>query len=170
MFSVTTVDLVRLDSDHVAQNYTVHARAAERCASAAFVARIVIVSLLTAATASAIAALLMPGHGYAVAGAATSTLALVFFAVYAVLGLEGRVVAHREVAHRVWLVAERYRSLVAEINDGLVDGPTVLRRRDDLIHDLHAIYEHGFPADQPARELSRLPPWPQQVSPLKAQG
>jgi conflict system pore-forming effector with SLATT domain len=169
MFSVTTLDLVRLDSDHVARNYTVHARAAERCASAAFGARIVIVSLLTAATASAIAALLMPGRGYTVAAAATSTLALVAFAVYAVLGLEARVAAHRQIAHRVWLVAERYRSLVAEINGGLVDGPTVLRRRDALIHDLHAIYEHGFAADQPGRELSRLPPWPPQVSALKAQ-
>ncbi len=160
MFSVTTLDLVRLDSEHVGQNYTVHARAAERLARAAFVARIVIVSLLTAATASTIATVMLASRTYAATAAAATTLALVGFAIYAVLGLEARVGAHRQIAHRVWLVAERYRSLVAEINDGLVDVPTVLRRRDELIHDLHAIFESGFGADQPARELARLPPWP----------
>ena len=160
MFSVTTLDLVRLDSDHVGQNYTVHARAAERLAGAAFVARIVVVSLLTAATAAAMATLLAPERPYEIAAAVTTTLALVGFAIYAVLGLEARVGAHRQIAHRVWLVAEQYRSLVAEINDGLVDPSTILRRRDELIHELHAIYEHGFGADQPARERIRLPPWP----------
>lgn len=160
MFSVTTLDLVRLDSDHVGQNYTVHARAAERLASTAFIARIVIVSLLTAATAAAIATLLAPQRPYEIAAVVTTTLALVGFAIYAVLGLESRVSAHRQIAHRVWLVAEQYRSLVAEINDGLVEPSTILRRRDELIHELHAIYEHGFGADQPARERIRLPPWP----------
>ncbi len=160
MFSVTTLDLVRLDSDQVAQNYTVHARAAERLASAAFIARIVIVSLLTAATSAAIATLLAPARAYEIAAVVITTAALAGFAIYSVLGLESRVGAHRQVAHRVWLVAERYRSLVAEINDGLVDTATILRRRDELIHDLHAIYEHGFGADQSARERARLPAWP----------
>ena len=160
MFSVTTLDLVRLDSDHVAQNYTVHARAAERLAGAAFTSRIVIVSLLTAAAAAAIATLLEPSRPYEIATAATATLALVAFAIYAVLGLEARVSAHRQIAHRLWLVAERYRALVAEINDGLADAGLVLRRRDELMYELHAIYERGFAADQPGRELARLPPWP----------
>jgi hypothetical protein len=160
MFSVTSLDLVRLDSDHVAQNYMVHARAAERLASAALISRIVVVSLLTAATALTIATLLEPSRPYEIAAAATATLALVAFAIYAVLGLESRVAAHRQMAHRLWLVAERYRALVAEINDGLVEAPQVLRRRDELIHDLHAIYEDRFGADHPARELARLPPWP----------
>ncbi len=160
MFSVTTLDLVRLDSDHIARNYTVHARAAERLANAAFVARIVIVSLLTAATASAIAAVLSASRAYGIACATTATLALAGFAVYAVLGLESRVGAHRQIAHRVWFVAERYRALVAEINDGLTDTPLVLRRRDELIRELHAIYEQGFGADQPGRVLARLPAWP----------
>jgi hypothetical protein len=160
MFSVTTLDLVRLDSDHVAQNYMVHARAAERLAGTAFITRIVIVSFLTAAVASAVATLLAPQRSYEIASVVTTALALVGFAIYAVLGLEARVSAHRQIAHRVWLVAERYRALVVEINDGLIDPSAILRRRDELIHDLHAIYENGFGADQPARERARLPAWP----------
>ena len=160
MFSVTTLDLVRLDSDHVAQNYMVHARAAERLAGGAFVGRLIVVSLLTVATAAALATVLAPSRPYEIAVAVTTALALVAFAVYAVVGLDARVSAHRQMAHRLWLVAERYRALVAEINDGHADPPQVLRRREELIHDLHAIYEGGFGADQPARELARLPAWP----------
>jgi hypothetical protein len=160
MFSVTTLDLVRLDSDHVAQNYTVHAAAAERLAKTLFIGRLIIVSLLTATTATAIAAVLLSGPAYVMATAVTATLSLVAFTIYAVVGLESRVAAHRQLAHRVWLVAERFRALVAQVNDGALDGDEILRRRDQLIHDLHAIYELGFGADQPAREKARLPPWP----------
>ena len=160
MFSVTTLDLVRLDSDHLAQNYTVHAGAAERLATTALIARITIVSLLAAATASTIATLLAGGRWYAIMSVVTVTLSLVGFAVYATLALEARVAAHRQLAHRVWLVTQRYRSLVAEINDGLVDPSAVRDRRDALVQELHAIYEQSFGADQPAREIGRLPPWP----------
>lgn len=157
MFSITTNDLVRLDSDHVAQNYTVHARAAERLAAAAFVLRIIIVSLLAIATAADLVALLLPLRVYQIAAVSSAALALVGFAVYAVLGLESRVGSHRQIAHRVWLVAEQYRSLLAQVNDGAIDSSAVMRRRDELIHDLHAIYEHGFGADQPGHEAARLP-------------
>ena len=50
MFALTVADQVRLDSQHVEQNYTVHARAAERVARAVFASRIVIAALLTSAT------------------------------------------------------------------------------------------------------------------------
>jgi len=160
MFSVTTLDLVRLDSDHLAQTYTVHARAAERLAQGALVARIAIVSLLGASTASSIATLLAGGRWYAVASVVTTAAALIGFALYATLGLETRVGAHRQLAHRVWIVAQQFRALVEEINDGLVDSGSVRRRRDELVQELHTIYEQGFGADQPAREIARLPPWP----------
>ena len=160
MFSLTTIDLVRLDSDHAGQNYTVHARAADRLARAAFIGRIVIVSLLAVAMAADILSLMQPARAYQIVALAAAVLALVVFAVYAVLGLESRVGAHRHMAHQVWLVAERYRSLLAEVSDGMIDVPGLLRRRDDLIHELHAIYGRGFGPDQPAEESERLPALP----------
>ena len=45
---------------------------------------------------------------------------------------------------------------IPEINDGIVDGPEVLRRRDELIHDVHALYEFSFGVDQAGHELFRL--------------
>ncbi len=50
MFALTVIDHLRLDSEHVEQNYTVHARAAERIARLVFSSRIVITALLVAAS------------------------------------------------------------------------------------------------------------------------
>jgi hypothetical protein len=162
MFSLTVADHVRLDSEHIAQNYMVHARAAERIVRFVFTCRIVIAVLLILATASTIAALLVVGRVYPIAAVVATALALFAFVLYIVLGLEARLFAHRSFAHRLWLISERYRSLLAEVNDGTVDPPTLLRRRDELIHDLHAIYEFGFSADQAGHESGRLPGLPDQ--------
>jgi Na+-transporting NADH:ubiquinone oxidoreductase subunit NqrE len=160
MFSLTIVDHIRLDSDHVAQNYMVHARGAERLVAAAFGFRIVIVSLLALAVAANIANFVFPTHQYQIAAIAAAALALIAFAVYAVAGLEARVTAHRLFAHRLWIVAERFRSLVAEVNDGIVDGGSLMRRRDDLIHELHTVYAFGFGVDHWGYESVRLPALP----------
>ena len=63
MFSLTVVDHVRLDSEHVAQNYTVHARSAERIVRIVFALRLVIAALLTAATCTAIGSVMTGGRG-----------------------------------------------------------------------------------------------------------
>ena len=162
MFGITVVDHLRLDSEHVAQNYTVHARAAERTVKLVFASRIVIAGLLAVATAMTIAPLLFPGRGYQIAAVIATAVALLSFCVYTVLGFEGRLFAHRSFAHRLWIVSERFRSLLAEIQDGVVDQPTILGRRDELIKDLHAIYEFGFSADQPGHESVRLRTIPDQ--------
>jgi hypothetical protein len=162
MFSLTIVDHVRLDSEHIDKNYTVHARSAERSAGAVFACRIVIVALLAVATSVTIASLLLPGRNYQVAAVVATTLALIAFATYAVLGLEARLYARRAFVHRLWIISERYRSLLAEVQEGMVDGPTLLRRRDELIRDVHAIYEFGFGVDQDGHESVRLSALPDQ--------
>jgi hypothetical protein len=162
MFLLNVVDHVRLDSEHIAQNYTVHARAAERIVRVVFACRIVIAALLAVATSTTVASLVLSGRGYQIAAVVATALALFAFAVYAVLGPEARLFAHRSFAHRLWIVSERYRSLLAEVQEGIVDGPTLLRRRDELIHDLHAIYDFGFGVDQAGYETVRLPELPDQ--------
>jgi hypothetical protein len=160
MFSLMVVDHVRLDSEHVAQNYAVHARAAERLVRVAFALKVTLAFLLVVATGASIVNLLFQTRASQIAAIAAAALALVAFALSSVFGLDGRIFAHRSFAHRLWLVSERYRSLMAEINEGQIDRPALLRRRDDLIHELHAIYEHGFGVDQPGYENARLPVLP----------
>jgi conflict system pore-forming effector with SLATT domain len=157
MFSLTVIDHVRLDCEHVARNYTMHARAADRFASLSFGVRIVMAALLAAAAAACVSSALLPARFYQLAAVGATTAAMIGFALYSVLGLEARVSAHRSFAHRLWIVTERYRSLLAEANDGIVDVNAILRRRDELIEQVHAIYERGFAVDQPAYEAVRLP-------------
>ncbi|HEY2908162.1 MAG TPA: hypothetical protein VGJ29_19815 [Vicinamibacterales bacterium] len=158
MFSLNVVDHVRLDSEHIAQNYTVHARAAERIVGIVFWCRVIIATLLVVATSATVANLLISGRNYQIAAVVATALSLFGFAVYAVLGLEARLFAHRSFAHRLWLMSERYRSLLAEVQEGMVSTPELLRRRDELIHDVHAIYEFAFGAEQAGHESVRLPP------------
>src|SRR5438094_9512413 len=105
MFSLTVIDHVRLDSVQAARNYDVHARSAERIVRLVFTCRIAITALLAAATSTAIANLLFQEHTHQIATVATSALALIAFAVYAVFGLEARLFAHRSLAHRLWLIS-----------------------------------------------------------------
>jgi hypothetical protein len=155
MFRLSVVDHVRLTFGHVAQNYTVHARAAERLARLAWRARIVILVLVAAAAAIAGVDAVQSGRPYQIAAAITAALALIGFTVYLASTIEARVYAHRALAHRLWLVSEDYRSLLAEVQDGFIDRDAVLRRRDDLIRRAHDAYDQPFPVDEPAFESVR---------------
>ena len=156
MFTLTVTDHVRLDSEHVARNYTVHAQAAQRLAKAALSARMALVALLVVAAAASVADLVFQARADRIAAVVATSLALLGFVFYIALGLEGRVLAHRALSQRLWLVSERYRSLMAEIEDGMVDRPALLRRRDELISQLHTAYDDRFSADQAGYENDRL--------------
>ena len=157
MFSLTVLDHVRLDSEHVARNYTVHALAADRLATTAFVSRLIMATLLAVAAAAAIGNLLYTDRFYQVTAVAASGIAMAGFALYGVFGVESRVLAHRAIAHRLWIVCERYRALISEAGEGVIDRATLLDRRDQLIEQVHTIYERGFGPDQRAFEARRLP-------------
>jgi hypothetical protein len=158
MFALSVVDHLRLDSKHLEQNYMIHARAAERMTKIVFRCRIAIAALLAATAGVAIAALFVPGRVPQATAAIVATVALLTFALYAALGIEGRLFAHRVFAQRVWLVVERYRSLLSEVHEQIVDMPALLRRRDELIRDVHTIYDFEFGADHPGHETARLAP------------
>ena len=74
MFSLTVIDHVRLDSEHVAQNYTIHARAADRFARLAFGVRMVMALLLAVATAACILDLLITARIYQITAEANDGL------------------------------------------------------------------------------------------------
>jgi len=109
------------------------------------------------ATAATVADLVYQSGADRVIAVIGTGAALVIFAVYAVLGLEARVAAHRSFAARLWLLSERYRSLMTEVQEGIVDRAVLLKRRDELITQLHGVYEQGFASDQQGYEEVRLP-------------
>lgn len=148
MFSLTVTDLARLDFEQAGRNYTTQTRAADRLARLAFAARIVVLVLLGAALAAATTNLVFEGRPFRIATVAASALTLIAYTLVAGFQFDRRIHGHRVVAHRLWLVTERYRALIAELDEGMVDRTTLLRRRDDLIQQLHAIYDVGLNTDQ----------------------
>jgi hypothetical protein len=155
MFGLNIVDHVRLNLTRAGENYAVHARAAERLSRRTVHIRIGIFALMLAAAATAIVSLLTGGRGYQMSAVIAASLAAAAFAAYVASGLEGRVHAHRVCAHSLWMVCERYRALLTEIRDGLLEPETILRRRDELAMETHAAYGLAFPLDQPAFESLR---------------
>lgn len=158
MFSLSVVEHLRLNFGLVVQNYTAHARAAERLAGVAFKAKMVILGLSALATFSIGLSLFRPAREYQIAAAVIAGVAFSVHVVSVVYGIEARVHSHRLMAHRLWLLCEQYRGLLTEIQDGLVDDASILRRREILSEHVHAIYEQGFPVDQQAYENMRQLP------------
>ena len=156
MFGLSIVDHIRMEFGHTAQNYTVHAEAAERLAGLVMKLRVTMLMLLFATAVAAVASILIPSRNFEISAAIASGLALGAYVVQVALGLETRVQAHRTCAHRLLLACERYRSLLAECHDGIIEPPALLRRRDELIDQVHHAYEQGFPTDHPAFERERL--------------
>ena len=155
MFGLTIVDHVRLNLTQAGENYTIHARAAERLANRSARVRIGVLALIAAATVASILGLVAGARGFQIAAVVATSLALLCYAAYVAWGFEGRVHAHRTCAHQLWLVCERYRSLLAEVRDGLLDREAILRRRDDLVLQSHSAYATAFPLDQTAYEALR---------------
>ena len=158
MFRLGVVDHVRLNLDFASQNYTVHAKAADRLAARTSRVRIGVLVLLGVATAAAMTNLIDPGRYAQIATAVATLLAFAGHAAYLAFDFEGRVDAHRSCASKLWLVCDRYRSLLAEIQDGLLNRENILQRRDELSALVHAAYEQAFALDQKAYESLRQPP------------
>ena len=155
MFGLGIVDHVRLNLTRTGENYTVHARAAERLAGLTSRIRIGVLVLILLAAAASVMSLMELGRWYRVAAVIAASLAFAAHAAYIAWGFEGRVYSHRVCAHNLWLVCERHRALLAEIHDGLLDRAAILQRRDELAAETHNAYGQTFPLDQPAFESLR---------------
>ena len=52
-------------------------------------------------------------------------------------------------------VTERYRALLAEVHDQLLDAPAIAQRRDALVEEARACFEHAPPADRQTYDIAR---------------
>jgi hypothetical protein len=155
MFRISVVDHIRLNFDRTSQNYTLHAKAAERLAVTTARIRIGVLILLAIAAVTSATTLVESGRWIQIAAASAVGLAFAAHAAYLAIGVEGRVHAHRSCAQRLWLVCDRYQSLLSEIEDGLLDRANILQRRDELSAQVNAAYDQAFSLDQKAFESAR---------------
>lgn len=154
MFQLSLIDHIRLSFGSVATSYRAHARAAERLTSRAWQAKVVVMVLFAVATGAALLALTGQRH-FQIAAAALAAMAVLAFAIANAMSFEPRAYAHRACAAQLWLLSEKYRALLAEVHDGLIELPEITRRRDHLMHEVQVVYEHALPADREAYQIAR---------------
>jgi hypothetical protein len=154
MFQLSLVDHIRLSFGTVARSYRAHAHAAERLAARASQLRVAIVILISLAAGASLIAL-TGSRPFQIAAAALTVVTLLGFAIAASFDFEPRAYAHRACAAQLWLICEKYRALLAEVHDGLIDLPAITKRRDDLMREVHIVYEHALPADRAAYQIAR---------------
>ena len=82
MFRISVVDHIRLNFDRTSQNYTLHARAAERLAVTTARIRIGVLILLAIAAVSAATSLAESGRAFQIAAAITAGIAFAAHAAY----------------------------------------------------------------------------------------
>jgi hypothetical protein len=154
MFQLSVVDHIRLSFATVAGAYERHAEAAGRIARWSWYVKIALVLLAGLACALAFVAL-QRGRAFQIATMVATSAAFVGFAIYVALDLEPRVYGHRSSAARFWLLTERYRALLAEVHDQLIDMPAIADRRDGLMEEARAAFEHAPPADRQTYDIAR---------------
>jgi predicted NBD/HSP70 family sugar kinase len=154
MFQLTLVDHIRLSFATIATAYEGHAEAAARLARWAWYTKVTMLSLVgLAAVASVIAEL--RGGVFQTICAALAAVAFVVCAGYVALDPEPRVYGHRSSAARLWLLCEKYRALLTEVHDELLDVPAITQRRDALQQEAGAVFELAHPADQQSYDIAR---------------
>jgi hypothetical protein len=154
MFQLTVVDHIRLSFGSVVTAYGGHAAAAARLSRRAWYAKVAMLSFVALA---AVAVLLAQGRGprFHVTAGALAALGFVACALYVALDPEPRIYAHRATAARLWLLCEKYRALLTEVHDELLDVPSITRRRDALLQETSRVFEQSPPADQQTDDIVR---------------
>ena len=154
MFQLSVVDHIRLSFATIAGAYESHATAAGRLARWSWYVKLAMVALLAAAVVLCLLALTR-GRAFQIAATVLTAAAFVGCTIYVALDLERRIYAHRSSAARCWLLTERYRALLAEVHDQSLDARTIAGRRDALMEEARACFEHAPPADRQTYDIAR---------------
>jgi hypothetical protein len=155
MFQLSLVDHIRLSFGSIVSAYEGHTEAAASLARWSWYAKLAILALLGLAAAASITTAVRGGVYTTIAAAALSALAFAAGAAFAALDPETRVYGHRATAARLWLVCEKYRALLTEIHDQLIDVPTIAQRRDALLKEASELFVQAPPADRATYEIAR---------------
>jgi hypothetical protein len=155
MFQLSVVDHIRLTFGDVVCSYKAHTSAAEKLSRQAWQMKITVLTLLGTGVIACAAAIVGTARAFPIIAATLVGLAFLGYATYLALDFDPRVYAHRSCAARFWLMCEKYRALLTEIQDGLLQPQEIRDRRDALIREVHGVYEQAPLADRDAYRLAK---------------
>ena len=150
MFNLTLIDHLRLTFGHVVYQHKAHAQRARWWSLWNRWLRGAEALLMAGVAFAAIGAAAGRGGWYAGISAALAGVALVTLLVHLVFDMEGTSRAHAWCASGLWRIRERYRALLSDLADGVVDVEEARSRRDVLMADLQRLYDTAPPLDAQA--------------------
>lgn len=154
MFQITVVDHVRLSFASVLAAYEGHADAAAKLAKWNSYAKLVLVGLSGIAAATATIAV-QGGPNWERATAVLAALVFGCCATFVALNQQPLMYGHRMSAAKLWIVCEKYRALLAEMHDDLVDLPSLQERRTALLAEAASVLEQAAPDDRYTYEIAK---------------
>jgi SMODS and SLOG-associating 2TM effector domain family 4 len=154
MFQLSLVDHIRLSFGSVVGAYKGHTAAAVRLARWDWYSNIVTLTLVGVAAAAGLFAL-RHGGAFPMIAAVSTTIAFAALAVHIAFDPAPRIYAHRAHAARLWVLCEKYRALLTEVHDELLDVPTITARRDVLLQEFGTLFEQSAPADRHTYEIAQ---------------
>jgi hypothetical protein len=147
MFQITLVDHVRLSFGSALAAYEGHAEAAARLTRQNSYAKIALLALSgLAAVMAAIA--VDSGYGWQLTSAIFTALVFGSCAAYVALNQQPLIYGHRASATRLWVICEKYRALLAEMHENVIDLASLQDRRNALLNETAAVLEHSAPDDR----------------------
>ena len=154
MFHLDIVEYVRLSYESLEDACDAHAEAAAKLSRLTTIFR---TATLTATGIAAVLATLVAGirPDWRMASAIAATAAFAACAAYVGSNQQPRIQGHRACSARLWLVCEKYRALLAEMHEGRIDLATLRERRNELLQEASAVFEHAAPADRYTFEIAR---------------
>jgi hypothetical protein len=154
MFQLSIIDHIRLSFGTVVGAYQGHTAAAARLAEWGWYANVTTLTVLGLATAAELLGLRYGGP-LQITGAVLTAIAFCVFASYVAFDPAPRIYGHRASAARLWVLCEKYRALLSEVQDGLIDVPAVTHRRDALLREFGTLFEQTAPADRYTHEIAQ---------------
>jgi hypothetical protein len=154
MFQLSVIDHIRLSFGSAIAAYEGHAEAAGRLALWSWYAKLATL-VLAAGTAVLSGLAVQRGGVYQPVAAVVAVIALIGVAAYVAFDPQPRIYGHRASAARLWLVCEKFRALLAEAHDELLDLSAIKEKRNALLQEVAGILEQGPPADRETYRITR---------------
>jgi SMODS and SLOG-associating 2TM effector domain family 4 len=154
MFQLTLVEHVRLSFGSALAAYEGHAEAAARLTRMTSYAKIGLLSL-SGITAVVGAIAVGNGFGWQIALAILATGTFGCCAAFVGFNQQPLIYGHRASAARMWVICEKYRALLAEMHENVIDLPALQERRNALLHESAAALDEAAPDDRYTYQIAK---------------
>lgn len=143
MFSLTLLDHLRLTFSQISQRHKAHTEAAESKARWNRTLRGSEALLIGGVSIAAAAAAFGQGRIFIITAAVLASAALLVLIVHLTFNFETSAHTHAASSAHLWRIRERYRALLTDLQEGVVDVSEARLRRDRLIEELGAIFDNA---------------------------